>query len=160
MHSSVGLIVEMIDGEKAEKEGLAVKKAHAKLHINIAPFQISSSAEFALAIALSTRIISDSHALRKLATIKPSLDKQSPSSAIATLSTAPSSSPSTERIALAELESEIHQIAMSEEVKTAAAADGKTLDIPLLRVFIKMMIRSQYVCMGEKVPKSQPWCVD
>ena len=148
--STVGLIVEVKPGETAEKGGLTVKRVLAKLHVNVAPIQTSFSAELVLATELSTRLISDSPALRKLAAVKHDPDEQ-PSS---------SSSPSTETVALGELASEIRQISTSEEVKNAIAADGKNLDISRMTAIVKMVIWGQYVCMREKVPKSQPWCVD
>lgn len=46
-------------GEATRKEGLAVKRAHARLHIHLTPIPPSVSAEFALATAFSTQLISD-----------------------------------------------------------------------------------------------------
>ena len=151
--STVGLIVEVKPGEKAEKEGLAVKRVLARLHISVAPIQTSFSAELVLATEFSYRLISDSPALRKLAAVKHDLDEQPSSSSSA-------SSPSTETVALKELASEIHQMTTSEEVKNAIAADGKNLSISRMTAIVKMVIWGRYVCMGEKLPKSQPWCVD
>ena len=151
--STVGLIVEVNPGKTAEKEGLTVKRVLAKLHINVAPIQTSLSAELVLATAFLNRLISDSPALRKLAAVEHNVDEQpSPSSF--------SASPSTETVALEELASEIHQITTSEEVKNAIAADGKHLDVSRMTAIVKMVMWGQYVCMGEKVPKSQLWCVD
>ena len=146
--SSVGLIVEVENGEEAKEEGLVIKKTHAKLRITVTPIQASTSAEFALATDYSTRLISDSLALRKLAAIKHGLDEQS------------SSSPSSKTAALKELASEIHQIAMNEDVKKAMAADGKNFNTSLMEEVARIVIWGQYVCMGEKTPKNQPWCVD
>ena len=151
--ATVGLIVEVKPGKTAEKEGVTVKRVLAKLHINVAPIQASFSAEIVLATELSTRLISDSPALRKLAAVNNDLDEQ-PSS-FSSASSAPA-----ETVALKELASEIHQITTSEEVKNAVAADGKNLNISLMTAIIKTIIWGQYVCLEEKVPKRQPWCVD
>ena len=129
-----------------------VKKVITKLHINVTPIQTSFSAELVLATSISIRLISDSPALRKLAAVKNVLDEQP--------TTSSSSSPSIETVALEDLTAEIRQIATMEEVKNATAADEKNLDIPLMTDIVKMLIWGRYVCMGEKVPKSQPWCVD
>lgn len=146
---SIGLIVEVHDEGEADREGLPVKKAHAKLHIILAPINESTSAEFALATALSTQLIANSPALRKLAAIEDNLDEQSSSSSL-----------SSKTVALKELASEINQIAMSQEVKKAVAADGKTFNTPLMEAVINMVLEGKYVCMGEKTPRVQPWCVD
>ena len=144
--SSVGLIVEVGSNGTMETEGVAVKKARTKLHISIAPIQASALAEFALGTALSAKLISESPALRKLAIIEHGQSEQS-------LTPSPSSS---KTIALEELASEVHQLAMNE----AIAVDGKKFHIPLVEDIIKRVIWGQYICMREKVPKSQPWCVD
>ena len=149
--ATIGLIVEVKCGEPAVKQGVTVKRVVAKLHIRVAPIQPSVSAELDLANEISTRMISNSPALRKLAAVKNDLDEQpSPSSSL----------PLTDTVVLEELASEIHQSTTSEEVRNAVAADGKCLDISLMTAIVQMVIWSQYVCMGEKVPKSQPWCVD
>ena len=150
--SIVGLIVAIKPGETAEKEGVTVKRVLAKLHVNVAPIQASFSHEVVLANEFSTRLISESPALRKLAAVKHDLDEQPLSSS--------SSSASTETVAFEELASEIRQITTSEEVKTATAADGKDLNISLMTDIVKTVIWGRYVCMEEKVPRSQPWCVD
>ena len=149
--STVGLIVEVKPGETAEKGGLTIKRVLAKLYISVAPIQTSFSAELVLASEISSRLISDSPALRKLAAVEHDLVEQPSSS---------SSLPSTETVALEELASEIHQISTSEEVKNAIAAIGKNFDISRMTAIVKMVLWGRYVCMGEKVPKSQPWCVD
>ena len=146
--SSVGLVVELKSREKPEKERLAVQKAHAKLHISVAPIQASTSAEFALASDFATRLISDSPALRRLAAIEHDFDEHS------------SLLPSAKKVAFEELASEIDQIATSEEAQRAVAADGKTFNISLMKDVIRMVVWGQYVCMVEKAPKDQPWCVD
>ena len=147
--SSIGIIVEVHDEGGADREELPVKKAHAKLHINVAPIQASISAELALATALSTQLIANSPALRKLAAIEDDLDERSSSLSL-----------SSKTVALKEFASEIKQIAMSEEVEKAVAADGKTFDTPLMESFINIVLEGRYVCMGEKTPRVQPWCVD
>ena len=147
--SSVGLVVEVETGENVENKGATVKKAHAKLHVNIAPIQAITSTELALATALSARLVSDSPALQKLAAIEHDLDERSSSS-----------SASLRTVALEELQSDINRIATSEEVRKAVAADGKDVNTSLMAAAIKLMVWGQYVCMGEKVPKSQAWCVD
>ena len=146
---SIGLIVEVEPGERAEREGLAVKKAHAKLHIYVDPIPASISAEFALATAFSTQLISNSPALQKLVAIEDGIDEQS--SLLL---------PSSKKDTLDELASEIHQLATTEVVKKAIAAAGSDFDISVMRYAIMVVLLSEYVCMGEKVPKSQPWYVD
>lgn len=145
--SSVGLIVEVESGEKAEKEEAAVKKAHAQLHINIAPVQKSTSAWFAVATAFCPQLASDSPALRKLAAIEHGLDEHA-------------TSPSSRTTTLGELVSEIHQLATDKEAEKAIAAEGNRFSTSLMEEIITMVIWGQYICMGENVPKSQQWCVD
>ena len=149
MQASIGLIVDVETGERAEKEGLVVKKARTKLHISAAPIQPSTSAEFALATAFSTQLISNSPALQKLAAIEDGIDEQSSSL-----------SPSSREDTLEELASEIHQLATTEEAKKAVAADGRDFDFSMMKELIAMVLLSRYLCMREKVPKSQPWYVD
>lgn len=146
--SSIGLIVEVHDEGGAGREGVPVKKAHAKLHINVAPIQGSTSAELALATTLSNQLIANSPALRKLAAMEDDLDEQS------------SSSLTSRKVALEELASEINQIAISQEVKNTIGADGKTFNTPLMKFVIKMVLQGGYVCMGEMTPMVQSWCVD
>ena len=150
--STVGLIVAVNPGETADKEGVTVKRVLAKLHVSVTPIHTSFSHELVLANEFSTRLIAESPALRKLAAVKHDLDEQPLSSS--------SSSASTDTVAFEELASEIRQITTSEEVKNAVTADGKNLNISLMRDIVKTVIQGHYVCMGEKVPKSQPWCVD
>ena len=147
--SSVGLIVEVKSEEKAEEEKLTVKKAHAKLHVNIAPTLAFKSPEFALAAAFSAQLVSDSPALRKLTAIDQDLDEQSSSSSLLS-----------KTVALEELASEIHQMATNEETNRAMAAKGRTLDVSFMEGIIRVLLWGQYVCMGEKTPRGQSWCVD
>ena len=149
MQRSRGLIVDVETGERAEKEGLVVKKARTKLHISADPIQQSTSAEFALATAFSTQLISNSPALQKLAAIEDGIDEQSSSL-----------SPSSKEDTLEELASEIHQLATTEEARKAVAADGRDFNFKMMKELIAMMLQSRYLCMGEKVPNGQPWCVD
>lgn len=159
-NASVGLIVEVefeanakANAEaKAKEEEMAVKKAHAKLHINIAPFQILGQAWLAAAASFSAQISCDSPALRKLAALENGLDVYS------TSSSSPSSS--LETTALEELASEINQMARNEEVKEAIVATGDKFDISLMEELIRMVVWGQYVCMRETVPRTQRWCVD
>ena len=149
MRMSLGLIVEVEPGERAEEGGLVVKKAHAKLHINITPIPPSISAEFALATAFSSQLISNSPTLQKLAAIDDGIDEQSSS-------LLPSSKEDTRK----ELESEIDRLGTTEEAKEAIAAKGKDFDFLTMKELIWTILLGQHLCVGEKVPKSQPWYVD
>ena len=146
--SSAGLIVEVKTGENAAKDETAVKKAHAQLHITMAPVKTSTSAWFAIATACSAQLASDSPALRKLAATEHGLDENS------------SSSPSLKTAALGELASEIHQLATNKETEKAMAAKGNGFNASLMEEVITLVVLGQYVCMGENMPKSQQWCVD
>lgn len=160
---SVGLIVEVEPEEEEEVEAeaeaeaededeeTAVKKTHAKLHINIVPLKTSTQAWFAVAAAFSAQLASVSLALRNLAAIENGLDEHSSSSSSSFLS---------QTTALEELASEIHQMATNEEAKEAIEAAGNQFDILLTEDLITMMIWGHYVCMRETVPRTQRWCVD
>ena len=87
--------------------------------------------------------------MQKLAAIEDGIDEQSSSLL-----------PSSKKDTLDELASEIHQLAKSEEVKKAIAAAGSDFDISVMRYAVMVVLLSEYVCMGERVPKSQPWYVD
>ena len=146
--ATVGLLVEVKSEEKTDKEETAVKKAQAKLHIEIAPTSASISAWYAVASHLSSTIVSDSPTLRKLAAMEYGLDEQS------------STSPSLEQTALEELASEIREIAKDKGAEKAIAAAGNTFNSLHLEEAITMVLWGRYVRMGEMVPKCQQWCVD
>ena len=146
--SSIGLIIE-VDPKEIAGNDIRAKKAHAKLHVTIAPFPAAASADFALATTCSARFVSESRALRKLATMEHGLDEQSSSS-----------SPSSKKVVLEELASEIHEMVTNDEAQKGVAPDGKTIHVPFTEAIVKSMLCGYYVCMGERVPKSQPWCVD
>ena len=146
--SSMGLIVEVEPDEIVGNEGITAKKAHGKLHVTISPIQLITSAEFDLATTYAAHLTSGSPALRKLAAMEHGLDEQSSSS-----------SPSSKQVELEELASEIHQT-VDDKAKEIVAPDGKTMNLPLTKAIIKTLLFGEYVRMGEKAPKSQPWCVD
>lgn len=155
VQTSIGLIVEVeTEGEgKDEDEEAAVKKSHAKLHIRIAPAQISTQVWFAAATTLSAELASDSLAsdslaLRKLAELERGLDERSTSSS------------SFKTTALEELESEIHHMAEREEAKETVEAAGNKFNVLYMENLIKMVLWGQYVCMRETAPRTQRWCVD
>ena len=149
VQTAIGLIVEVATEEeaKAEEQETAVKKSHAKLHIKIASASTSMQAWFAAAAALSAQLASDSPALRKLAAIEDDPDEHSSSSSLRTT-------------ALEELESEIHQIAASEEAKEAVEAAGNNFNCLHMRNLIRMVLWGQYARMRETAPRTQRWCVD
>lgn len=150
VQASIGLIVEVeTEGEgKEEEEEAAVKKSRAKLHIRIAPTQISTQGWLAAAATLSAKLASDSLALRKLAKLERGPDERSTSSS------------SFKTSALEELESEIHHMAESEEAKEAVEAAGNKFDVLFMEKLFKMVLWGQYVCMTETTPRTQRWCVD
>lgn len=147
--SSVGLIVEVeTEEEEAENEETAIKKTHAKLHINIAPVQTSTQAWLAAATAFSAQLASNSFALRKIDAMEIGRDEHS------------SSSSSFKATAIEELASEIHRMASNEDAKAAIVAAGNEFSVSLMEEFITMVVEGQYVCMRETVPRTQRWCVD
>lgn len=146
--SSFGLIVEVEPGEEEDDAETAVKKAHAKLHINVAPIQTSTSSWFAVATKSVARLTSESPALRRLAAREHSHDEYS------------SSSPSFKTTELEELASEIHQLATSKEAEEAIVADGNEFNVSLMEGIIDMVLWGQYVCMGKNLPNRQQWCID
>ena len=147
--SSIGLVVEVELKEIAVNEDITAKKAYAKLHVTISPFQASASANLALATTYYRHLVSESSALRKFVTMENGLDEQ--------LS---SLSPSSKKVILEELASEVHQMVTNDEANKDAAPNGKTTNLSFTEAITMTMLRGQYVCMGEKAPKSQPWCVD
>ena len=146
--SSIGLTVE-VDPEEIVGNDIRAKKAHAKQHVTIAPMPASTTAEFTFATTCFSHLVSQSPALRKLATMEQGLDEQSSSL-----------SPSSKKGVLDELSFEIHQMLTNDEAKMAVAPDGKTINVWFTEAILKSMLCGHYVCMGERVPKSQPWCVD
>ena len=147
--ASVGLIVEVKHEEGVEEGGeeRAVKKTNAKVHINMSPLQASAQAWFAAATILSAQLVSGSPVLRKLRGEEKGLDEASSSSSFVIS-------------ALEDLASEIHQMAANKEAKETVEAAGNTFSVPEMEELITMIIWGQYVCMRERVPRNQRWCVD
>ena len=148
--TSVGLIVKLKPNEGAEgEEGeeRAVKKTTAKLHIYMSPLQASAQAWFAAATTLSAHLASTSPTLRKLRAEAEGLEE-------------PVSSSSRMESALEDFASEIHRMAANKEAKETIEAAGNTFSVPEMEELITMIIWGQYVCMGERVPRDQRWCVD
>ena len=151
LSTSVALIVEVKPDERAEEEEgeeRAVKKTNAKLHIYMSPLQASAQAWFAAASTLSAQLTSNSPTLQKLRAEAENLEEE------------PISSSSRMKSALEDFASEIHQMATNKEARETIEAAGNTFTVPELEELITMIMWGQYVCMGERTPRDQRWCVD